>query len=277
MTHVQLEKSVLYEDEHLLVLNKPGGVACQKGTDTSWNVVDAIRNASERWSAESFHLVHRLDKETSGVLMLAKSSEAASRVSQLIRDKMIRKTYLAVTSGRSAQSRVDPDGGHMESQIFAASRHDRKVDKNKTLLAESEYVTIAQRAIGDQTVSLLQLKPVSGRKRQLRIHCALELCAPIIGETRLRYFVRDQMKLPSQARPQHASLPKKVSQQRVHWPSALASSNSTFASVIGANPALMLLSHSLQFTHPFSNKSVYVEARAPSDMQALMNWIESDE
>jgi 23S rRNA pseudouridine955/2504/2580 synthase len=169
--------TVLYRDDTAIVLNKPPGLAVQGGTKADRHLdgmLDALRFDSE----ERPRLVHRLDKDTSGVLLLARTPAAAAFFTRAFREKTTRKIYWAIVVGlpELAQGRIDlalikravgPGGGERV-------HIDGEEGKNAVT-----YYTVMDHA-GDRA-SWLALLPVTGRTHQLRAHCAA-LGTPILGD-----------------------------------------------------------------------------------------------
>lgn len=151
----QLKKMIIFENDDLFAINKPAGLAVQLGTKISVCVETLIKSYPEK----KCHLVHRLDKETSGTLLVAKNLSAAKKLSELFRENKIKKTYVAIVDGKISKS------GLINSPIDSAD-------------AITKYMPLKQ--IGKYT--LLKLQPSTGRKHQLRIHCARDLNAPILGD-----------------------------------------------------------------------------------------------
>lgn len=153
----QLKKMIIFENDDFFAINKPAGLAVQPGTKISFCVETLIKSRTEKC-----YLVHRLDKETSGTLLIAKNLATAKKLSLLFHDNKIHKTYFAVVDGKILKN------GTINSPI------DYSYD------AITKYARLKQ--IGKYT--LLRLQPLTGRKHQLRIHCARDLNAPILGDTK---------------------------------------------------------------------------------------------
>lgn len=168
---------VLYEDEDVIALNKPSGLAVQGGTKTTKHV-DRLLSA---WGEglERPRLVHRLDRDTSGVLLLGKSPQAAARLAGAFARRRAKKTYWAIVAGEPR-----PPEGYLELHLVKKGVGDRELvrpaDPKETGAepAETEYVTIS-RAGG--RVTWMGLRPHTGRTHQLRAHM-LALGHPILGD-----------------------------------------------------------------------------------------------
>ncbi len=170
-----LEAAVLYRDDWVIALNKPPGLAVQGGTGQSRHL-DAMLEALRFEAAEAPRLVHRLDKDTSGVLLLGRSREAAKRLAEAFRSREARKLYWAVVVGvpDKPEGRIDlalAKGG-------GAGREKMREDAAEGRRAVTRYKVID--ALGE-TAAWLALMPLTGRTHQLRAHCAA-LETPILGD-----------------------------------------------------------------------------------------------
>lgn len=166
---------VIHRDDDVIALNKPPGLAVQGGTGTTRHL-DAMLDALRFGSRERPRLVHRLDRDTSGVLLLARSAAVAARLGRTFQSRKIRKIYWALVVGRPepAQGRIDlslekrqgPRGERMAGGDGAGKR------------AVTLYSVIEN---ASQTVAWLALWPLTGRTHQLRAHCAA-IGHPIVGD-----------------------------------------------------------------------------------------------
>jgi 23S rRNA pseudouridine955/2504/2580 synthase len=168
-----LEARILYRDEAVIALDKPAGLAVQGGTRTPRHL-DAMLEAL-RFGNERPRLVHRLDKDTSGVLLLARSAASAAHLTRAFRSKAAHKTYWAVVVGvpGAEQGRIDlplvKRPGSQGKRVFA----DRE-----GLRAVTDY-RVVERA--GPRAAWLELEPITGRTHQLRLHCAV-VGTPILGD-----------------------------------------------------------------------------------------------
>ncbi len=171
---------VIYEDEFIIALNKPSGLAVQGGTKTHQHI-DRLRFALSR-KKTSFApcLVHRLDKDTSGILILAKTQKSANYISTLFKQRLIHKTYLAITKGVPKPGKGEITG-FMKKRANAFDHEIMTfVDKEeKNARYSKTYYEVIDKL--GQKSALLALFPVTGRTHQLRLHMNV-LGTPILGD-----------------------------------------------------------------------------------------------
>ena len=163
---------ILENNDNFIIINKPNGIPVQAGTRSFKNIIDILKNTKYFKDAKPF-IVHRLDKETSGVLIVAKNREYAQLFTSLFRIRKIHKTYLAITYGE-----VTKDISLLEDDLISYDNNKKIVQKAishlKILKSNGEY-------------SLLELNPITGRKHQLRKQL-YNIGNPIIGDN--KYFVQ---------------------------------------------------------------------------------------
>lgn len=170
-----LRRLVIYRDDDVIALNKPSGLAVQGGTKTTRHI-DAMLDALRFGAKERPKLVHRLDRDTSGVLLLARNARAAARLGKEFQGRGVQKTYWALVAGVPAmdQGRID-----MALSKQASPRGERMAaDGSGGQKAVTLYSTVD--AAG-QAVAWLALSPQTGRTHQLRVHCAA-IGHPIVGD-----------------------------------------------------------------------------------------------
>ena len=177
------ERLVLYRDRSLLAINKPSGLAVQGGTGQGRSV-DRIAQAWAGTAGDTPRLVHRLDRDTSGVLLLALNRRSAVALSAAFRERRMRKTYWAAVAALPTPSR-----GAIAAPLAADMRTGRRqmriasVGEPGAQDALTEYVTLATGEAGEH--AWLALRPHTGRTHQLRSHLAAAGC-PILGDARYR-------------------------------------------------------------------------------------------
>ena len=173
----EIQRLVIHKDDHVIVLNKPPGLAVQGGTGTERHVdgmLDALRFGFE----ERPRLVHRLDKDTSGVLLIARTGQAAKRLGESFRDRETEKLYWAVVVGLPPK----PEGAiDLPLAKRPGARGDRElmqVDPENGQKALTHFRMVDR---AGKRAAFLALWPRTGRTHQLRVHCAAIGC-PILGD-----------------------------------------------------------------------------------------------
>jgi 23S rRNA pseudouridine955/2504/2580 synthase len=170
-----LQRLVLHRDDDVIIIDKPAGLAVQGGTGTTRHV-DGLLDTLRFDADERPRLVHRLDKDTSGVLVLARNARSATKLAAAFRDKTGRKIYWAAVVGEPK-----PRHGEIDQKIakLSSARGERMApDDEEGDHALTYYRTVAH--AGDR-FAWLALEPVTGRTHQLRVHC-LALGTPILGD-----------------------------------------------------------------------------------------------
>ena len=163
---------IIENNENFIVINKPAGIAVQSGTKSFKNVVDTLRETKYFENSKPY-IVHRLDKETSGILIVAKTREYAQLFTSLFRIRKIHKTYLAVVYGE-----VSKEIKVLEDDLILYEK-ERKIIQKAT-----SYIKILK---GSAEYSLLELRPITGRKHQLRKQL-YNIGNSIIGDD--KYYVK---------------------------------------------------------------------------------------
>jgi len=161
-----IKNNILFENEHYLVLNKPHNLAVQSGTKTGKNIFDILKNYSETEYLTP-HLVHRLDAETTGILIISKTHKSAKFFSETFKNQTIKKSYLAVVDGV-----LENKSGTLKNELSYVENN-----KEKIHLSITNYKVISE----TKDYSLLLLNPETGRKHQLRRQLSF-IKHPILGE-----------------------------------------------------------------------------------------------
>ena len=189
-TRAFLKSITLYEDADVLVLNKPMGLAVQGGSGTTRHIdgmLEALRDAH----GQRPRLVHRLDKDTAGCLLVAKTRFAAAALAKSFRSRAARKIYWALVAGVPK-----PHQGRISTFLAKEQREDESMMRIARHGEEGASHAVTYYAVVDiagPSLAWLSLKPVTGRTHQLRAHMA-HLAHPIIGDA--KYFSRENWQLP---------------------------------------------------------------------------------
>lgn len=230
-----LKSITLYEDKDVLIINKPMGLAVQGGSGTKRHV-DGMLDALTDADGQKPRLVHRLDKDTAGCLVIAKTRFAASTMAKSFRSRTTRKIYWALVAGvpRVKQGRVSTylakEGDEGDSRMRVARHGDEGASHALT------YYAVVDTAA--QKLAWLSLKPVTGRTHQLRAHAA-HIGHPIVGDP--KYFDIENWELPG-----------------------------------GIQNKLHLLARRIVIAHPRTGKPIDVTAPLPPHMQQSFNLLGLD-
>jgi len=165
------ESNIIENNENFIIINKSSGIAVQGGTKSRKNLID-IFSKSEIFKTEKPFTVHRLDKDTSGILIIAKNRNTAQLLTSLFRLRKIHKTYLVLCNGE-----IEKKSGELI--------HDLNRYENKKKITEK---AITHFKVLDKNIncSLLELKPITGRKHQIRKQL-FEIGHPVIGDQKYNF------------------------------------------------------------------------------------------
>ncbi|MDC0046379.1 RNA pseudouridine synthase [Candidatus Pelagibacter sp.] len=164
------EDQIIDNNDNFIVLNKSSGISVQGGTKSKKNLVD-IFSKSEIFQGTKPYSVHRLDKDTSGVFIMAKNRESAQLLTSLFRLRKVHKTYLAICHGELIK-----DSGEWKDDLIRYDGGKKIIEKAKTL-----YKVLDK----NSEASLVELKPITGRKHQLRKQL-YALGQPIFGDIKYK-------------------------------------------------------------------------------------------
>ena len=164
------EDQIIDNNEKFIVLNKSSGISVQGGTKSKKNLVDIFAK-SEIFQGTKPYSVHRLDKDTSGVFIMAKTRESAQLLTSLFRLRKVHKTYLAICHGE-----LNKDSGEWNDDLIRYDGEKKIIEKAKTI-----YKVLDK----NSEASLVELKPITGRKHQLRKQL-YSLGQPIFGDIKYK-------------------------------------------------------------------------------------------
>ena len=164
------EDQIIDNNENFIVLNKSSGISVQGGTKSKKNLVDIFAK-SEIFQGTKPYSVHRLDKDTSGVFIMAKTRESAQLLTSLFRLRKVHKTYLAICHGE-----LNNDSGEWNDDLIRYDGEKKIIEKAKTI-----YKVLDK----NSEASLVELKPITGRKHQLRKQL-YALGQPIFGDIKYK-------------------------------------------------------------------------------------------
>lgn len=184
-----MQSLVIHKDDDVIVLNKPSGIAVQGGSGQARHIdgmLDALRFEKE----EKPRLVHRLDKDTSGILLLGRSANAAAKLAEAFASREAKKVYWALVYGKPKllSGKIDAPLAKMSGE---KGGEQMRVDFENGQKAQTLYHVIDSLA---KKVSWLEMMPLSGRTHQLRVHC-LTLNTPIVGDGKYMDKTRENMGL----------------------------------------------------------------------------------
>ena len=233
------EFPVVFEDEHLIAINKPAGVAVHGGSGVSSGVIEQLRQA--RPTAKFLELVHRLDKETSGLLLIAKKRSALVALQDQFRNRETGKTYAALVNGGWPASRKVIDVALHKFLTAEGERRVRTVDADHDDGRRSiTLVRVSGRYAG---FSLLDVTIKTGRTHQIRVHLAHE-GHPIAGDEKYGDFAVNKALARGDAVPGHRF------------------------------ERMFLHARRLRFEHPASGDTLELEAPLPPECQDFVNALQ---
>lgn len=187
-----IQSIVIYKDEHLIAINKPSGLATQGGSKITRHIDGMLDGL--KFGADKPHLVHRLDRDTSGIMLLARNTKAARLMGEVFKSRDIRKYYWAITVPAPPQHE-----GRIQSSIakVAVGGGERvmRVDDEEGKMALTYYSVIESLV---DTLAFVAFWPRTGRMHQIRVHAA-EIGCPLLGDYKYgedQSFFDDKPELP---------------------------------------------------------------------------------
>lgn len=172
----RLEAAIVHEDNQMLVVNKPAGIAVHGGSGLQFGIIEAFRQL--RPQCKELELVHRLDRDTSGLLMLAKKRSQLRRLHAALRNNSINKGYIALVAGNWPASRKQVNAPILRSNLRSG---ERMVEVNPEGKESLTLFSVLQRF--DNFATLVKASPVTGRTHQIRVH-ARHAGHPIAGDSK---------------------------------------------------------------------------------------------
>lgn len=229
----QLRNCIIHNDADIVVFNKPAGLAVQGGTGIKKSV---DKMAAALFPYDKISLVHRLDKETSGLLVVAKSQKSAQSLSAQFQSKTAHKEYLALLNGVVHEKSGVIDNYVAKGQVFEeSSRVPKGVQLQRAL---TEYKVLGE---ASGLLSWVLFNPKTGRTHQLRMHSAFSLNAPIVGDS--LYGTRN----------------KKI--------------DGILGSMLNTKK-LFLFAYKITFIHPGTGKEMVLRAPIPDFMMPVIKFLE---
>lgn len=158
----QLEKAILFEDDSLLVINKPSGLAVHGGSGLSYGLIEAVRKL--RPNCRRLELAHRLDRDTSGCTIIVKKASVLRAIHQQLREKTMDKVYLALVKGRWPRRKTLVDAPLIKNELQGGERIVKVSADGKQSKTRFAIVEVFSGA------TLIQAMPITGRTHQIRVH-----------------------------------------------------------------------------------------------------------
>jgi 23S rRNA pseudouridine955/2504/2580 synthase len=234
----QLRKRIIHDDADIVVFDKPAGLATQGGTGIKKSLDKMV---AAMFPHDSILLVHRLDRETSGVIVVAKNQRAAKTLADEFRDKTAGKEYLAMLVGSVKQKRGTIDNFMTKGNVF--NKEEAEVFRAESGLRPVHAIT-RYKVIDELpgVLTLVSFYPETGRTHQLRVHAAVSLGAPILGDALYGQQERE-----------------------------------TGITTMIESDKLFLLARRLTFRHPATGKEITVTAQIPKFMESAIKLLGFDE
>jgi 23S rRNA pseudouridine955/2504/2580 synthase len=230
---VLIDGAVIYEDDALIAVNKPSGLAVHGGSGLNFGLIELLRHS--RPEAKFLELVHRIDKETSGIILIAKKRKALVEIHQQMRKRSIHKKYQVMVNGRWKKKQLIVDLDLLKTTSSDGQKKVQVLSKNQNLdkAKDSRSVFFLREAFVD--LSLLDVKLVTGRTHQIRVHLS-HLGFPIVGDDKYGNFNLNKNQ-------------KKIGFKR-----------------------MFLHAGELGFVHPFTEKKLFLSAPLPKEFIELQKY-----
>ena len=183
--------NIIYEDNHIIVLEKPYNIPVQEDSSKDKDMINIIKEyLKEKYNKPGnvyLGLVHRLDRPVGGVMVFAKTSKAASRLSDEVRKNNMHKTYLAVVNGKTKQKEKLVDYISKDEKTFSSY-----IDNKNGKKSELEYETLYYDE--NEDVSLIKVNLITGRHHQIRLQMS-NINHPLVGDQRYGKMDKKQIML----------------------------------------------------------------------------------
>jgi len=173
----RLEGAIIHEDERLLVIDKPSGLAVHGGSGLSYGLIESLRQLRP---GRELELVHRLDRDTSGCLVVCKRRSALRELHALIRAGGLDKRYLALILGELPRAELLVDAP-LKKNVLSSGERLVRVDPREGKEARTRFRRLKRFAIDGQALTLVEAELITGRTHQIRVHAA-HLGAPLAGD-----------------------------------------------------------------------------------------------
>jgi len=229
----ELRKCIIHNDSDIVVFNKPAGLAVQGGTGIKKSIDKMV---AALFPYDKISLVHRLDRETSGLLVVAKNQKAAQELAKQFQSKIAHKEYLALLQGTVANKSGVIDNYVIKGHVFESSASAPKDSHPQRAI--TEYKVLGE---ASGLLSWVLFSPKTGRTHQLRLHSAYSLHAPIVGDD-LYGITRGNL---------GGALGALLKTQK-----------------------LFLFAYKITFRHPGTGKIITLQAQLPDFMQSVVKFLE---
>lgn len=248
LTPEKIELDICYEDDDLAVVNKPAGLTVHPAPgNRSGTLVNALlyhfNELSHGYEPDRPGIVHRLDKDTSGLIMVAKNDRTQSLLSQMFQNREIDKWYRAILVNLPPH-----EEGIIETNIARS-----KKNRTKMTIAQNGKKAISTYKVLEyyDYFSYVEVKLLTGRTHQIRLHCA-HLNCPVLGDDTYASAKQVKNMIPSELHKKLKALLKNhLRRQALH-------------------------AYRLRFTHPHSGEIIDLNADIPDDMQYTLNWLKEN-